>query len=332
MTKLVTLIPGDGIGPEISQSVRDIFAAAKAPIEWQETNAGLAALQATGVLVSDAVISSLKTTGLALKGPTTTPIGEGHRSINVELRQRFELYANVRPVYSIAGVPCQHKDVNMIIVRENTEDLYRGIEYKIGDRVAHGIKIITADASERIAYHAFEMATRLGRKKVTSVHKANIMKLTDGLFLECVRRVAAGFKGIEYTEVIVDNCCMQMVTKPQQFDVIVTENLYGDIISDLASGLIGGLGVAAGANIGKDMAIFEAVHGSAPDIAGKDIANPTALLLSALMMLEHIGDVARATSIRTALFKTLGEASTRTRDLGGKLGTREFTAAVIKNL
>jgi len=326
------MIPGDGIGSEIAVSVQEVFAAAKAPIIWEEAPAGLECFEKNGSLLPKGTVTSLEKTRVGLKGPTTTPVGGGHRSINVEIRQRWDLYANTRPVASIPGVACNHDKVDMIIVRENTEDLYRGVEYMIGEDVAHGIKIITRQGSMRIATFAFELAKKLGRKKVSAVHKANIMKLTDGLFLQCCRDVAKKYPTIEYNEVIVDNCCMQMVTKPQQFDVIVTENLYGDIISDLASGLIGGLGVAAGANIGEKMAIFEAVHGSAPDIAGKNMANPTALLLSSVMMLEHLGELNTAQKIRQALLTTLGNQGTRTRDLGGPFGTKEFTAAVIKNL
>ena len=332
MATKVALIPGDGIGPEITVSVRKIFDAAKVKIDFVECHAGENALQTFGSLLPQETIKILKETQLGLKGPTTTPIGGGHRSINVEMRQLFDLYSNVRPVLTLPGLSTRFDPVDMFIVRENTEDLYKGVEYKIGEGIAHGIKIITAAASERIALYAFELARRQKRKKVSAVHKANIMKLTDGLFLDSCRKIAKNFGDIAYEEVIVDNCCMQLVTKPQQFDVIVTENLYGDIISDLCSGLIGGLGVAAGANIGKSMAIFEAVHGSAPDIAGKGLANPTALLCSALMMLEHIGMNADAENIRKALLSTLSNPEKRTKDLGGKGDTASFTNSVIENL
>ena len=325
----LTLIPGDGIGPEIADSVRSIFSAADVPVTWEvvELSEG-----GSGGLPTS-FHQSLNKCKIALKGPTTTPIGTGHRSLNVRMRQECNLYANVRPVRTIPGVQGPiTAPVEMIIVRENTEDLYAGLEYKVNDRVAHGIKLITADASIRIAQHAFELARKLKRRKVTAVHKANIMKLTDGLFLDCCRQVSANFKDIEFTDIIVDNCCMQMVTKPGQFDVIVTENLYGDIISDLAAGLVGGLGVAAGANIGDGVAVFEAVHGSAPDIAGKDMANPTALIMSSVMLLEHIGELGFADRIRNATFKTLANMQTRTRDLGGTMGTKGFTAAIIGNL
>ncbi len=332
MATNVTLIPGDGIGPEIAESVKQIFAKADVDINFEVMPAGEDSLGKHGSLLPEITIKNLKANKIGLKGPTTTPVGGGHRSVNVDMRQRFELYANIRPVRTIPGMKNLHAGVDMIIVRENTEDLYKGVEYKIGNGIAHGIKIITADASLRIGRYAFEMARKLGRKKVSAVHKANIMKLTDGLFLDCIRAVAAEFKDIEYNEVIVDNCCMQLVTKPQQFDVIVTENLYGDILSDLASGLIGGLGVAAGANIGQGMAIFEAVHGSAPDIAGKGIANPTALILSGVMMLEYLGDLENAGRIREAVFKTLTDPQLCTRDIGGNCSTARFTENVIGKL
>ena len=328
----VTLIPGDGIGREITKSVQAIFAAAGAKIEWEVCNMGLETYELSGTLIPQEFVDSMNHTGVALKGPTTTPIGGGHRSINVTLRQMFNLYANVRPVRSIPGVNTRFDEIDMIIVRENTEDLYKGIEYKVGDRVAHGIKLITADASERIGRHAFELAKKLGRQKVTAVHKANIMKFTDGLFLESVRKVSADYPSVQFAEILVDNCCMQLVTKPQQFDIIVTENLYGDILSDLCAGLVGGLGIAGGANLGATKAIFEAVHGSAPDIAGKNLANPTALIMSGAMLLEHIDQTVIANRVRRAVVSTLAHAESRTKDLGGTLGTEEFTKAVIKNL
>ncbi|SME90705.1 isocitrate/isopropylmalate dehydrogenase family protein [Pseudobacteriovorax antillogorgiicola] len=328
----VTLVEGDGIGPEITQSVQHILEAAGAQIEWDAHEIGLTTYEKTGTLIPQEFIDSLENNGVALKGPTTTPVGGGHRSINVSMRQLFKLYANVRPIKTIKGLPSRYENVDMIIVRENSEDLYKGIEYKVSEGVAQGIKLITAEASERIGRHAFELAQKLGRKKVTVVHKANIMKFTDGLFLESVRKVAANYTGIELDELIVDNCCMQMVTKPEQFDVIVTENLYGDILSDLAAGLIGGLGLASGANIGQKQAIFEAAHGSAPDIAGKDLANPTALLMSATAMLDHINQSDVAARIESALKKTLANPETRTKDLGGTLGCKGFTEAIISNL
>ena len=330
--KKITLVEGDGIGPEITNSVKQILDAAGAQVEWGTHDIGLGAYERTGKLIPEEFIESMDRNGVALKGPTTTPVGGGHRSINVSMRQLFKLYANVRPVKTVKGLPSKFENVDMIIVRENSEDLYKGIEYKVSEGVAQGIKLITAEASERIGRHAFELAQKLGRKKVTVVHKANIMKFTDGLFLESVRKVGADYTDIELDELIVDNCCMQMVTKPEQFDVVVTENLYGDIISDLAAGLIGGLGLASGANIGSRQAIFEAAHGSAPDIAGQDMANPTALLMSAVMMLEHINQIDVAEKVRLALKKTLAEPSTRTKDLGGSLGTSGFTEALINNL
>ena len=330
--KKITLIPGDGIGPEISTSVVDIFEAAKIPVQWEKVLCGLDHFNETGELIPEAVNESINKNRVALKGPTTTPVGGGHRSINVTMRQHHNLYANVRPARSMEGIKCHLNDVDIITVRENSEDLYKGVEYRVSPNVAHGIKIITRDASERIGRHAFELAKRLGRKKVSVIHKANIMKITDGLFLDTINEVAKEYPEIEYNDVIIDNCCMQLVTKPQQFDVIVTENLYGDILSDLISGLIGGLGVAAGANLGEDKAVFEAVHGSAPDIAGKNMANPTALLFSSLMMLEHIDLVEDAQRIRLALMKTLANPATRTGDLGGSMNTSEFTGAIIENL
>jgi len=330
--KTVTLIPGDGIGPEITASVVAIFEAANIPINWDTIECGIHVYEKTGVLIPDSLSASLEQNKVALKGPTTTPVGSGHRSMNVTLRQSHKLFANVRPIKSFANLNCVADNVDLIIVRENSEDLYKGVEYKVNDNTAHGIKIITREASERIAHHAFQLAKRLGRKQVTAVHKANIMKLTDGLFLDSVREVSKEYPSIEFNDIIVDNCCMQLVTKPQQFDVIVTENLYGDILSDLCSGLVGGLGLAAGANIGEDKAVFEAVHGSAPDIAGKNLANPTALIFSSVMMLRHMGLLAEASKIENAVLKTLSNQSTRTKDLGGDLGTKELTQAIIANL
>lgn len=332
MVHRVTLIAGDGIGPEIAASVKKIFQAAGAPIEWEDVSCGLEAFERNGNLLDPNFELSIRRNKVALKGPTTTPVGGGHRSINVTMRQMFNLFANVRPIKNIPGVVTRYDNVDMIIVRENTEDLYKGIEYKISDTVAQGIKLITAEASERIGRHAFELAKKLGRKKVSAVHKANIMKLTDGLFLESIRKVAADYPTIEFNDVIVDNCCMQMVTKPEQFDVIVTENLYGDILSDLGAGLVGGLGVASGANLGEGVAIFEPVHGSAPDIAGKGLANPTAILMSAVTMLEYLKETAVAKRIQAALFTALAKPETKTKDLGGALNTEQFTEAVIKNL
>ncbi len=330
--KTITLVPGDGIGPEISESVKQIFEAIKAPVRWEQVECGLTAFEKTGQLMPQEFVDSLNRNKVAIKGPTTTPIGGGHRSINVQMRQQWNLYANVRPIKNFPGLPSHYTGIDMVIVRENSEDLYKGIEYKISEGVAQGIKLITAEASERIGRHAFELARKLKRKRVLVVHKANVMKYTDGLFLDSIKKVAANYPDIEFGDMIVDNCCMQMVTKPTQFDVIVTENLYGDILSDLGAGLIGGLGLASGANIGDHHAIFEAVHGSAPDIAGQDKANPTALLLSAASMLDYIGELPLGDKIRDAITRTLANPETRTGDLGGKLGTRAFTQAVIGNL
>jgi len=331
--KIVTLIPGDGIGIEIAESLERVFLKAGAKVSFETKHAGLTSFEKTGKLMPEQTLQSIEKNQIAIKGPTTTPVGTGHRSINVFLRQHFDLYANVRPIYSIPGVDCLRDDINLIIVRENTEDLYAGIEYMVGDSVAHGIKLITERGSRRIGRFAFELANSLGRKRVTVVHKANIMKLTDGLFLRCVKSEGEKHASkLECNDLIVDNCCMQLVTKPQNFDVVVTENLYGDILSDLASGLVGGLGVAAGANIGEKIAIFEPVHGSAPDIAGKNLANPTAMLLSGVMMLRHLEDNAAADSIEYAVKTALSNKSTRTKDLGGPLGTKEFTEAVLSNI
>lgn len=328
----VTLIPGDGIGPEITKGMQQIFAAAKAPIEWDVQSAGHASLLALGTPLPEETLLSIRTNGLALKGPLTTEVGTGHRSINVALRQTFDLYCNLRPVKKIAGVKSRYDKVDLVVFRENTEDLYAGIEHNVGKRAAESIKIITADACLRIAEAAFDYAVKHGRKKVTAVHKANIMKLTDGLFLSCVREVASKYPGIQYQEIIVDNLCMQLVMAPEQFDILLAPNLYGDIISDLCAGLVGGLGVVPGANIGKDCAIFEAVHGTAPDIAGKNIANPLAMVLSGIMLLRHMGEEAIASNLERAIHKVVGEGKSLTPDLGGSATTEELTQAIISNL
>ena len=330
MTK-ISLVPGDGIGPEITQSLVEVLDAAGVDIEWERVDAGLGAFEKSGELIPADFISSLRQNKVAIKGPTTTPVGGGHRSINVGMRQLFELFANVRPLKSFKGLPSRYDNVDMIIVRENSEDLYKGIEYQVSEGVAQGVKLITREASEKIARHAFELATKLRRKKVTAVHKANIMKFTDGLFLESVANVAKDYPDIIFDDLIVDNMCMQMVTDPSQFDVIVTENLYGDILSDLGAGLVGGLGLASGGNFGEDLSIFEAAHGSAPDIAGQNKANPTALLLSSCMMLEYIEEAAAAAKVRDAVCLTLENPDTRTGDLGGPMSTTGLTEAVIKN-
>jgi isocitrate dehydrogenase (NAD+) len=330
--KTITLVPGDGIGPEIANSLQVIFDASKASIQWETVEAGLSAFEKTGTLIPKSFIESFDRTKIAIKGPTTTPVGSGHRSINVAMRQKFQLFANVRPIKNFVGLPCKYTDVDMIIVRENSEDLYKGIEYQVSDGVAQGIKLITREASEKISRHAFELAVKFKRKKVTTVHKANIMKFTDGLFLESVTNIAKKFPQIQFEDLIVDNMCMQMVTDPSQFDVIVTENLYGDILSDLGAGLVGGLGLISGGNFGTDRCIFEAAHGSAPDIAGQNKANPTALLLSGCMMLEYIGETLAANEIREAINKTLENPATRTGDLGGSTTTEGFTVAVLEHL
>ena len=329
MTYQVTLIPGDGIGPEISAAARAVLEATGVTFEWDEQAAGEATMAGEGTPLPDRVIDSVRRTRVALKGPITTPVGTGFRSVNVALRQALTLYANVRPARSMVGVESRFHDVDLVIVRENTEDLYAGIERWVNDDEAESIKTITRRASERIARYAFEYAVRNGRKVVTAVHKANIMKLTDGLFLDSCRRVAADYEGrIGFQDRIVDNMCMQLVQKPEAYDVLVAPNLYGDIISDLAAGLVGGLGLAPGANIGEEAAVFEAVHGSAPKYAGQDRANPTALILSGALLLRHIGEPAAGAAVEAAVREVIGEGAVRTADLGGTSGTRAFGEAV----
>ena len=328
----LTIIPGDGIGPEIMAQVVRVLRHIQAPFEYEEQAAGQIAFDTTGDLLPASTLASIEKNKLAIKGPTTTPIGSGHKSINVTLRQKFDLYANVRPVVSLPGVKCVNPNVNLVIVRENTEDLYMGIERMVDDDTAESIKRITRKGSERIARYAYELAKTTGRHQVAIVHKANIMKMSDGLFLRTAEAVGAEFPQIKTRDVIVDNACMQLVTRPEQFDVIVTQNLYGDILSDLCAGLVGGLGIVPGANIGKTVSIFEAVHGSAPDIAGQNKANPTALLQSAVMMLQHIGETAKADAVMKALIATLGDINARTGDLGGKGNTVSFTDAIIQKL
>ncbi|UYL09564.1 isocitrate/isopropylmalate family dehydrogenase [Bdellovibrio sp. SKB1291214] len=331
MMKL-TVIPGDGIGPEIMTQVIRVLKHVHAPFEYEEHQAGEIALAKMGDLLPQTTVDSINKNKLAIKGPTTTPVGGGHKSINVTMRQKFDLYANVRPVRSLPGVQCVASDVNLTIVRENTEDLYAGIERMVDENTAESIKRITRKGSERIARYAYDLAQKTGRKQVAIVHKANIMKMSDGLFLKVAQEVGWQYPNIQTKDVIVDNACMQLVTRPQQFDVIVTENLYGDILSDLCAGLVGGLGVVPGANIGEKAAIFEAVHGSAPDIAGQNKANPTALLQSAVMMLQHVGEQAKADSIMKALIAALSDVNARTGDLGGKGTTVSFTDAIIQKL
>lgn len=328
----ITLINGDGIGPEISECVQKIIEAAGVKINWDLQTAGADVVEKEGSPLPQRVIESIKRNKVALKAPVTTPIGKGFRSVNVALRKELDLYANLRPCKNLPSVKTRFDKVDLVVVRENTEDLYAGIERQIDENSAESIKIITRKASERIVEFAFDYAVKQNRKTVTAVTKANICKLTDGLFLDCARKIAQKYPKIEYKEILVDNACMQLVMAPEKFDVLVLPNLYGDIVSDLTAGLIGGLGVAQGANIGKDCAVFEPVHGSAPDIKGKGIANPTALLLSAVMMLRHIGENTAAQKIETALFKTLENKNFLTPDLGGNSGSKEFTEKIIENL
>jgi isocitrate dehydrogenase (NAD+) len=332
MSHVITLIPGDGIGPEVSAAVVRIFKAAGVDVDWERHDAGVAAFKRYNQSLPVAVLDSIRRNKVALKGPLTTPIAEGFTSVNVGLRKALDLYANLRPVRNLPGVESRFANVDIIIVRENTEDLYAGLEHQIVPGVVESLKIITEKASTRIARFAFEYARANGRRTVTAIHKANIMKLSDGLFLESTRKVSHEFIDIAYDERIVDAVCMQLVMRPERFDVLVLPNLYGDIVSDLCAGLVGGLGVVPGANLGLDMAVFEAVHGSAPDIADKNLANPTALLLSALMMLEHIGETDRAGRIRSALDRVLTAGVVRTHDLGGTASTTEFTDAVCREI
>ena len=333
-TRTVTLLRGDGIGPEISAATLEILKCAGAQLEFDEQIAGLGAVEKEKDPLPQHTIDSIERTRLALKGPLATPSGAGYRSVNVALRQHFDLYANVRPVRTIAGVPSRYDHVDLVVVRENTEDIYSGIEHYVGPgrMAAESIAVITRQGSERIVRYAFELARRAGRKRVTLVHKANILKYSNGLFLDVGREVAKGYGDIAFDDMIVDACAMNLVKAPERLDVIVTMNLFGDILSDLCAGLVGGLGVAPGANIGKDAAIFEAVHGTAPDIAGKGLANPTALTLAAVQLLEHIGANGPAGRIRRALDGALGNAAERTRDLGGSADTATFTRAVCKRI
>jgi isocitrate dehydrogenase (NAD+) len=333
MAHRVTLIPGDGIGPELADAAVAVLEATGVAFDWERVEAGESQLKARGTPLPDEVLESIRANRIALKGPITTPVGEGFRSVNVTLRQALGLYANLRPARSLPGVESRYEDVDLVIVRENTEDLYAGIEHRVGKDAAESIKIITRAASERIARFAFEYAVANGRRKVTAVHKANIMKLTDGLFLESCTSVAAEYEGrVAFEDRIVDNMCMQLVQKPDEYDVLVLPNLYGDIVSDLAAGLVGGLGVAPGANIGTEAAVFEPVHGSAPKYAGQDVANPTALILSGALMLRHLGEVSAAERVESAVRAVLADGKTRTRDLGGKAGTRAYATAVAERL
>lgn len=329
--RTITLINGDGIGPEISESVVRIIAASGLDINWDIQTAGADVIETEGTPLPERVLDSIKRNKVALKAPVTTPIGKGFRSVNVQLRKALDLYANLRPCKNLPNVKTRFDGVDLVIVRENTEDLYAGVEEQIDENTAHSIKIITREASERICRFAFDYAVKNGRKEVCAVSKANIMKLSDGLFLDSYRNVAKDYPQIAQREILVDNLCMQLVQDPTRFDVLVLPNLYGDIVSDLTAGLIGGLGVAQGANIGKDCAVFEPVHGSAPDIKGQNKANPTALLLSAIEMLKYIGENSYAERIEHALFKTLSDGN-KTADLGGTLTTTEFTDTIIANL
>jgi isocitrate dehydrogenase (NAD+) len=329
----VTLIPGDGIGPELAEAARHVLEATGIAFEWDVQQAGEATIPTEGTPLPDRVVESIRRNGVAIKGPITTPVGSGFRSVNVGLRQALELYANVRPARTMQGVESRYEDVDLIIVRENTEDLYAGIEHMVGPDAAESIKIITRAASQRIARYAFEYAMKNGRSKVTAVHKANIMKLSDGLFLESCQQVASEYEGrVAFEDRIVDNMCMQLVQKPDLYDVLVLPNLYGDIVSDLAAGLVGGLGVAPGANIGEKAAVFEPVHGSAPKYAGQDKANPTALILSGALMLRHLGELAAADAVESAVRGVIADGETVTYDLGGSAGTREFGQAVAARL
>ena len=328
----ITLIPGDGIGPEIVAAAVRIIEATGLDIEWETQILGAQAQEKFGTTIPDATIESIKRNKVALKGPQMTPVGKGFTSVNVGLRKALDLYANVRPIKTLPNVPSRYSDVDLVIVRENTEGLYAGLEHTVIPGVVESLKIITEKASTRIARYAFEYARANGRKKVTCVHKANIMKLSDGLFLECFEKVAEEYPEIEADNKIVDNCCMQLVIKPEQFDVLVLENLYGDIVSDLCAGLIGGLGLAPGANIGEQGAVFEAVHGSAPDIAGQGIANPTAILMSGLLMLRHLGEQDAANRIEKAMLEVYAEGKYITRDLGGTAKTDDFARAICEKL
>jgi isocitrate dehydrogenase (NAD+) len=333
-THKITLIPGDGIGPEVSRAVVSVVEAAATAtgvaFEWHRHDAGADAFQKTGEYIPKALYDSIEENRVALKGPVTTPVGEGFSSINVTLRQKFELFANFRPVKNLPGLKTRYPGLDLIIVRENMEDLYAGLEHVVVPGVVQALKIITEKGSTRIAQFAFDYARKHGRKKVHAIHKANIMKLSDGLFLRCCRTVAERFPEIGYHEHIVDNTCMQLVMNPYQYDILLTENLYGDILSDLCSAFVGGLGLVPGANLGTDCAIFEAVHGSAPDIAGKDIANPTALLQSAVLMLHHINEGKTAERIQTGLEQVYREGKTLTKDVGGTSGTKAFAEAVVQ--
>jgi len=328
----IALIPGDGIGPEVSHAAARVVEAAGVDVHWHELEAGAEVAVKYGTPLPDHVINEVRRLGIGLKGPLTTPIGGGFTSVNVQLRKALDLYAAVRPVRTMRGVQSRYDDVDLVVVRENTEGLYSGIEHLVQPGIAESIKIMTEGACTRISRYAFELAKREGRPKITAVHKANIMKISDGLFLECARKVAREYSEIEYEELIVDNTCMQLVLDPTRFSVLLMENLYGDILSDLCAGFVGGLGVVPGANIGDNAAVFEAVHGSAPDIAGKGFANPTAIILSACQMLDYLKENDAAKRIRDAVENVLVKGEIRTRDLGGSSSTNEYTRAIIDEL
>jgi isocitrate dehydrogenase (NAD+) len=332
MKHTVTLIPGDGIGPEVTKPTLAIIKAAGVHLNWETHAAGAAALKKHGTTIPRQLMDSFEKRKVALKGPVTTPVGEGFSSVNVELRQTFDLYANLRPVKNLPGVKARYQNVDLIVVRENTEGLYSGIEHEVVPGVVESLKIMTEKASTRIAKFAFDYCRSYGRRKVAAVHKANILKLGDGLFLDCARKVAGSYRGVGFSDIIIDNACMQLVLDPTKFDVLLLENLYGDIVSDLAAGLVGGLGLVAGANLGDRHALFETVHGSAPDIKGKGIANPTAMIFAAVMMLNHISEKAAAKRIVAALESVLWKGDCLTPDLGGSATTKKFAEAIIREI
>ena len=330
MTTTVTLVPGDGIGPEVTAATVRVVEATGADLEWESHIAGAEALARVGDPLPDELLESIRRNRVALKGPVTTPVGKGFQSINVQLRKALDLYANLRPCKTLPSIPSRFENVDLVVVRENTEDLYSGLEHEVVPGVVESLKIITAHASTRIARFAFEYARTYDRKRITAVHKANIMKMSDGLFLDCFRTVAAEYPDVEADDRIIDNLCMQLVVRPEDYDVLLLENLYGDIVSDLAAGLVGGLGVAPGANIGEDLAVFEAVHGSAPDIAGRDVANPIALMRSAILMLRWLGMPDEAKRMGDAIRHVFVDREIRTRDLGGTASTSQFTEEVVR--
>ncbi len=334
MAHQITLIPGDGIGPEVAAATVRAVEATGVDIEWDVANAGARAFTETGMVLPDSVLESLQRTHVGLKGPVATPIGGGHQSVNVALRKRLDLYVNFRPVKMLPGLPTRFQDlpIDLVIFRENTEDLYSGIEHEVVTGVVESLKVITRIASTRIARATFEYAKKEGRKRVTAVHKANIMKMSDGLFLTCCREVSKQFPEVQYNELIVDNCCMQLVMRPETFDLLVLPNLYGDIVSDLTAGLVGGLGIVPGANLGENCAVFEAVHGTAPDIVGKGLANPTALMQSAVLMLAHIGERTASQKLQKAIHTVYAERKWLTGDVGGSASTIQFTEAIMHNL